>query len=329
MSVLCTSDFHLSDNPRDGYRFKTLATIRGIAKEQKVSTILFLGDVTEGKDRHSAWLVNRIVEEFYKLSKIAPVIMLQGNHDSLEIDHPFYEFLHQIEGISWVKNPVKKVVDDLGECLFLPHTRNYKVDWKDIELSGHKLVLAHNTFEGAVVETGRKMSGIPTSIFPKIKDHVVSGDIHVPQRIGGNVIYTGAPFSVDFGDDYDPRVLILGENSKLKSVRVPGPQKVLIETDVKTIKNREEPAEVLEGDIAKVRVHLKNFQYPKWHEIREEVAAYCDHFGLVLYSAHPIVEQKQIAITKTNARSDENLMREFAKISNVDDRTLLRGMKFL
>ncbi len=327
MTVLCTSDFHLSDNPRDAYRLKTLATIRKIAKRYRVTRILFLGDVTEAKDRHSAWLVNRIVEEFYRFAKIAPVDILQGNHDSLEIDHPFYEFLHQIDGIDWIKTPTNKIIEPLGHCLFLPHTRNYKKDWAQRNFNGYKQILAHNTFKGAKGESGRELDGIPTSVFPQIRNHVISGDIHVPQRVGP-VVYTGAPFSVDFGDDYTPRVLILRKDQAPESVEVPGPQKILIDATAKIFRERREP-DAAEGDIAKVRVHLRNFEYAKWNEIREDVVAYCDHFGLILHTAHPIVEQKTETITKTTARSDEQLMREFAKISNVDERTLKRGIRLL
>lgn len=326
MTVLVTSDFHLSDNPRDAYRLKTLATIRKIAKKHKVTRILFLGDVTEAKDRHSAWLVNRIVKEFYRFSKIAPIFMLQGNHDSLEIDHPFYEFLHQIDGITWIKQPVIKEVESIGSCLFLPHTRDHKKDWARIDMNGYKQIFAHNTFEGAKVESGREMKGIPTSVFPQIRNHVISGDIHVPQRVGP-VVYTGAPYTVDFGDNYQPRVLLLNKDAAPFSVQVPGAQKVLIELFGSKLANR---SMTYPGDIVKVRVHLKNFEYAKWHEIREKVVEWCDQYKQILHSVHPIVEQtKEAMVTKATARSDTQLMREFAKISNVDERTLKRGIRLL
>lgn len=328
MSVLATGDWHLSDNPRDAYRFGALATIRKIAKKHKIERTIFLGDVTEAKDRHSAWLVNRIVEEFYLLSTIAPIFMLQGNHDSLEIEHPFYEFLHQIDGITWIKSPIIYDVEAIGQCLFLPHTRDYMRDWKDIEMNGRKQIFAHNTFQGAKSESGREMRGIPIEVFPQIRNHVVSGDVHVPQRVGP-VIYTGAPFTVDFGDDYQPRVLILRDGAAPQSVEVPGAQKILIDTTANLIKKNRQPS-AEEGDIVKVRVHLKNHEFAEWHEIRKSVVGYCQRYGLILHTAQPIVEQtKEAMVTKATVRSDEQLMREFAKLSNIDDRTLSRGIKLL
>jgi hypothetical protein len=112
-----------------------------------------------------------------------------------------------------------------------------------------------------------------------------------------------------------------------QSVEVPGPQKVLIELFGAGLANR---AMTYPGDIAKVRVHLKNFEYAKWHEIREKVVEWCERYKQILYSVHPVVEQtKEAMVTKATARSDEQLMREFAKLSNVDDRTLSRGIKLL
>src|SRR4029077_476814 len=52
--ILITADIHLSDQPRDAYRFTGMATIRRIAEENKVGAIFILGDLTEQKDFHSS-----------------------------------------------------------------------------------------------------------------------------------------------------------------------------------------------------------------------------------------------------------------------------------
>src|SRR5205814_1607714 len=100
-------------------------------------------------------------------------------------------------------------------CLFLPHTNNYKRDWKGLDFSKYQWIFAHNTFQGANIGP-RRLEGIPTSIFPR-NAKVISGDIHVPQHFGP-IEYVGAPYRIDFGDDYEPRVLFLSTKDEKRCI---------------------------------------------------------------------------------------------------------------
>lgn len=225
MKRLISSDWQLTDNPRDKYRTDWVVNeLPKLIDKYKPDQLLVLGDLTESKDAHPAPLVNEIVNCFCSLAESVEIVVLQGNHDFLHNEHPFFAFLENFKSIHWISKP-----EVLDGCLYLPHTRDYKKDWKGINFNGHDFILAHNTFAGTKVN-GQELSGIPTDIFPE-NCCVVSGDVHEPQQVGP-IIYVGSPFLVDFGDDFQPRVLLL-EDLKVKSIKVSGLQKRVIEAFVK------------------------------------------------------------------------------------------------
>lgn len=216
----------MADNARDRYRTDfVVKTLPELVGKHKPDQLLILGDVTEHKDQHPARLVNELVNALCDLaaSHKLEIIVLQGNHDFLSNAHPFFAFLENFKGIRWIAKP-----EVLDNCLYLPHTRDYKKDWKGIDFKGHDFIFAHNIFEG-VKANGQKLSGIPTKIFPE-DAFVISGDVHEPQSFDC-VTYVGSPFTTDYGDDYQGRVLLL-KGLKAKSIKVFGPQKRLVEAFV-------------------------------------------------------------------------------------------------
>jgi hypothetical protein len=199
-------------------------TIAALIKKHKVDELIVLGDLTEEKDYHPATLVNALVDVIYSFSQLCEVIILRGNHDYTSIDCPFFQFLRRMDRVRWL-NTVTRLKLSIGDCLFLPHTRDYKTDWAKLpQLEELDWIFAHNTFEGSVTEHGKRLSGIPTTFFDDFR--VISGDIHAPQDVG-SVRYVGAPYQIDFGDLFEPRVLLL-DRMGIKSISVFGPQKRLL-----------------------------------------------------------------------------------------------------
>ena len=93
MNSLVTGDWHFSDNPRDDYRHAYMKKLMRLIKRKKVNNLIVLGDLTEEKDRHSAWLVNQVVLHFAELSQLCKIYILRGNHDYVDPDTPFFSFL--------------------------------------------------------------------------------------------------------------------------------------------------------------------------------------------------------------------------------------------
>lgn len=318
MSVLLTADLHLSENPRDSYRGHFQKWLRDyVTAHNEIDDVYILGDLTEAKDRHSAWLVNQVVDSIYALSGLCPVTIICGNHDRADADQPFFEFAKRLHDVTWINKPKL-----LGGYVFLPHTDNYEKDWKDwFLLDNIDAYFCHATFDGAT-ERGVRYNGIPASIFPK-GSRVYSGDIHTPQKVGP-VTYVGAPYLIDFGDDYEPRVIVLEGNKEI-SVPVPGPQKRLIiwgdnQHDVKP------------GDVLKVRVRLTPKDSVSWWDVRDDISAWASTRKCSINSIEPIVEYGEAAKIKPSEAvvvSDEELMKSYAERQGLDDKTLQTGLDLL
>jgi hypothetical protein len=344
MRTLITADIHISDNSRDEYRIKFLKTFRDLCRKYKVDTAIVLGDLTEAKDNHSAELVNQIVDHFYKLAGICKdIIVLKGNHDYLTPETPFFRFLQRIEGVTWVnaptdeKNASTTVLKRFGACLWLPHTTNYKRDWEGLDLNRYDRIFAHQTFNGVLMGPGRQPfnGGVPLDVLPQTEpDQVISGDIHIPQQLGP-VTYVGAPYTVDFGDDYSPRVILLeidgsGRFGSLQSIPCLGPQKQLVE--MSTIGDLNKFTNMHRGDILKIRVARTHAQMDRWHQMKNEIRQWCEKNGFIPYTIQPVIDQSKRMIASkeiSESRSDEQILRDYGKLRSVNDPILKTGLSLL
>ncbi len=326
MTVLVTADLHLSENLRDAYRLWAMGRIAQLIEQYHVETLLILGDLTEEKDFHSASLTNTVVEIMFDLSCLCKVMILRGNHDYTREDCPYFHFLRRLEGVAWINQPCARHVAGLGNCLFLPHTRNHQKDWVSIGLLDKPYVwtFAHNTFAGALTEHGKRLSGIPTSIFPR-GTCVISGDIHVPQTLGP-VTYVGSPYSVDFGDEFEPRLLLLS-GGEMESIPFPGPQKRLLTFskgyDLTEIKANP-------GDLLKVRYQLASDERENWPEIKATIRQSLAEMGLDIHLIQPLMEmgQQKHAVAPVR-KTDEALVQQFAAQAGVSDPVLETGLQLL
>lgn len=338
--LLATTDLHLSEQPIDLYRFDFLEKHlpHEIKKSQQpVDGLIIAGDITEEKDRHSARLVNRIVNGLSNLAALCPVIVLMGNHDYADEGHPFFEFLGKIENLCFVDTPqfgkhLKEPFKVFRYLLFLPHTRDYKRDWATYLNYGWgdlDAIIAHNTFDGADTGYGRKLDGIPVDIFGK--QAVFAGDIHNPQQLGP-VEYIGAPYTVDFGDDYAARLLCIQDNGKTRWRAIDHyPQKRLVHVcDGKDLLDYNDRWN--EGDILKVRVDVDNMR--EWGSIVKLVHAQAAKLGVIASRVEPVIagkaQKKSVkAQTSESNFSDKEIVTQFADRNNLDDETLDAGLALL
>ena len=79
MTWLFASDLHLSDRPKDRYRFGLFKWLAEQQQKHQITATFILGDITDRKDNHSAVLVNKTVNSLLTLKP--PVYILKGNHD--------------------------------------------------------------------------------------------------------------------------------------------------------------------------------------------------------------------------------------------------------
>lgn len=338
MRALVTADWHLTDNPRDSYRWDFVEKqLPKILQEEDVSLLLFLGDATEAKSGHSAELVNRLVATFTRLASLCPVIGLTGNHDGLIPDTPFWAFLAELKNVSWVQKPTplrlvarapagSSVAD---RTLLLPNTRTPDRDWEDIDFKKYDWVFAHQCFATAKSESGHALSGTSLSFFPK-HTKIIAGDIHRPQT-SGPLTYVGSPYQVDFGDDFEPRVLIW-DGKSTQSLRVSGPQKRLVEAS--SLKELA-AVKVNKGDIVKVRYDIES--YDQWPVRKHAIELWAAERGVVLHLAQPVIASSGAApkagslvgSAEAETLSDEEILKAYGKKRDVNDAYVSTGLKLL
>lgn len=315
--TLLTGDLHWSDNPRDAYRHAFVDWLSATIKRLDIERLIILGDLTEAKDYHSAALVNQIVGHIHRLSRQCYIYIVKGNHDYKgNPNNPFFAFLTKIPNVTWIGNPTAFKLPELGTVIFLPHTTNAERDWANITFGKYSWAFTHNTFTGAIGDNGRKLEGVP--FFPGIK--TISGDVHVPQKLG-SVTYVGAPYTIDFGDSFAPRLLQI-KAAKLISIPCEGPQKRLVEVD-----SPNELAKLTglnKGDILKIRMRIADAA--RAPEFRAKAVDWCSKRGYIphavlITTTNPEARTRQPAVRKT----DEELITTYAKARGVDPKTLEVG----
>jgi len=323
MTKLVTGDLHLTDNPRDEYRFGFFKSLPKLVKEHDADTLVILGDLTEEKDYHGAWLVNRIVDGIAACAREARVIIVCGNHDYVDAANPFYRFLVHVEGVWFINTPTR-----LSRDWYLPHTINWKRDWEGLDMQGVRYAFAHNTFTGANVGFGRQLDGIPPDVLGDVP--IISGDIHVPQTFA-NITYVGAPYRVDFGDDYNPRMLLIPSKGQPQSIRIKGREKRLVEVD--SVAGLDDVKAFAAGDVVKLRIHVRAADAANWASLRTKARDWALGHGLVVHSVEPVMEKhdktKLRARAKARRQSDSELFDGYAADNGLTPATIKTGKRIM
>jgi DNA repair exonuclease SbcCD nuclease subunit len=263
--TLLVADWHLTDNPRDEYRWALFDWLRETCVAEKVKTLIFLGDLTDSKDNHSAALTNRIVSGFRTLAQVVKDIkLLPGNHDWLLGGQEYFRFLNVIPGVEYITEPCEDQDVNGPSAFYLPFSKNPARDWARFDFSHYRYVFCHQTIKGAISSNGEAMEG---EDMPDLSaaGKVYSGDIHVPQVIGP-VEYVGSPMHIHFGDDFVPRCVLLERGSGRP---VDLHFKTLRRVTVKVAGLRElERREFRAGDQVKLRVELAESEKHEWSRLR-------------------------------------------------------------
>jgi hypothetical protein len=274
--VLLTSDLHFTDRPADAYRFEVFDWIKELCIKELVDIVCILGDLTDMKDRHSAKLVNRIVEELKKLSDKVDVVLLKGNHDYIDENLPFFYFLRSQGRITYVSDITEIRYGSRFSMVGVGHRRD-DFTLQDVLASPKvtrtpDIVLIHQTIAGSLMSNGYRLDhGGQADDWENKEVKVFSGDVHVPQKVGP-ITYVGCPYVVRFGDTYDPRVL-LWEEGEVTSVSCDE----FVRRMVVTIKDPAdlEDLDLRANDQIKVRIRLPRTRYADWAVMQMDVKKFC------------------------------------------------------
>lgn len=323
--MLLIADLHLTDNEADKYRWKIFPWVAEHYENSKDKNLIIMGDLTDAKDHHSAKLVNGIVSALLNLRDAGmEIFILKGNHDYIDPDLPYFGFLNGYEYVNYILRPKNFLIQ--GHCcLFLPHTRNPRDDWKmQWKRNKAEFIFMHQSVIGSVTSNGYEMTeGLPPSYFKRFPGQVFSGDIHVPQVIGP-VIYVGCPYSVRYNDDFRGRAISIDDDGRtyVWYPEIPG----RCTLDITTVDDIEAP----EGYQVKVRVHVSG--YEDWPTFMEDVRARCKRRHLDLRSVQLIVEGK-LPIRKRKKNYDvlppEQIVKRFGKRKGLSTKKINVGRKIV
>jgi hypothetical protein len=280
------ADVHLTDDPRDEYRWGLFPWLA----QQVWDELYILGDLTDKKDHHSAGLVNRLVEALVLLTDGGrrDIHIIKGNHDCVDPFTPFFGFLKHIPGIHYFSTPISRGGNGGPSFAILPFMPNVDSPWEGWPSAD--IGLFHGTVIGSLTENGTAMqSGVPEHVFKRF-GKVWAGDIHVPQKIG-NVEYVGAPYHVRFGDSFQPRVVLLNNWADPIDAHFPAvPKKLVV---LRSGLDLFELQALPPGSLVKVRVELRPQDDGKWNQIKEQIQMVADASRLNLMGLELVAAPRQ------------------------------------
>lgn len=337
MSSLITSDIHMTENPRDVYRWGLWGWLRDKVEELKIDNVIVLGDLTDAKDRHTGSLLNKMADGVRGVAERTAVWILKANHDYRDPRYPSFKFLSDMSAVRFFCEPEEvplAVGGPMERCLFLPNETDPQQAWKTLpDFNEYKYIFCHQTFRRARRENGTLSdTGLPVSFFAGFQGGVYSGDIHVPQRFKTSYgpEYVGAPYRIDFGDTFTPRVLYIDSAGRKRNLRFPCPSKHVVEvsSDGEFIGSEN----VRRGDQVKVRVTLAREDCPRWPEIRSRVRATAEAAGWSLFGPELRLEasgEASQAPAASECSSPVDRVREFAVSRGVEGDVLDIGISLV
>jgi UDP-2,3-diacylglucosamine pyrophosphatase LpxH len=328
MEAIVTSDLHLTDNPSDEYRWSVFPQLVDLSNYYGSNELWILGDLTHMKDNHSSRLVNRIVETLHwtrKMSKINIVHILKGNHDGLDPNRPYFGFLDKFGWCNFYKEP------RILECrrdriIVLPHSKRLADDWRRVEMDDASHIFLHATFNGARAEVGIRLEGCNADMFDRTRALILSGDIHVPQRVG-RVRYVGAPYPIRFGDHFQPRALVVS-GRQLISERLNSIRKVVINIGP----NISKPVVLKPNDQVKVQIHLRQSEYGDWQKWKRKALKLCEQRHAVLCGVQlskEIEQSRKPQIIRSRSKSPQEALKAYCMKKSVDSKLKTLGLEML
>lgn len=322
MTWLISSDLHLSDRPKDSYRWPIFRWLAKQQQQHKVTATFLLGDLTDRKDNHSSSLVNRIIDELLLLRP--PVYLLMGNHDRINPSNPYFRFLQTIEGLDFVVQPT---VLPQG-VVMIPH----QSDQASFDLAcaiipaQSPMVAMHQTLQGARAETGTVLNGLQAPLVSQKRPRLwVSGDVHSPQRLACGLIYVGAPYHVRHGDDFEPRVLLIS-NTQV-DLHFPCLRKWVLKvrgTDLL-------PEGPKAGDHVKITVMLAREEIVQWAAIKRRLLDACRALEVQVFGIELEVPQAGPGRAKVvaDSRAPKDTLAAYCQAEKVPNNIKQVGMELL
>lgn len=282
--------------------------------EELGNTTIILGDLFHFKEVIRGKCLNFVFERLSQ-SKLE-FILLVGNHDwfNLECTEHSLELFKQLPNV--------KVIDrqlTTPYATYLPYTHDLeKLREALAEVPANHVLFMHQGVTGFDYGNGHIAENeLPLDALKNFP-LVISGHFHKFQR-KGNLVYPGTPFSHDFGESNQEKVIAVLDTETLELELKPTnlPQHITVEVDVDS---GEPSIETRPGDI--VRAVLTGSEA-----------------GIKAFdkTAHPNVKfierpRTEKANTEAVSETDSNVQKFFSwaqDVKSLDDETIVLGMQIL
>jgi len=311
-NILLISDLHFDDGFSSEYKWRIFNKIKSIYKETQFDALFILGDLTDKKDRHSGGLVNRIVNELVALD--VPIWILRGNHDGLDPNFPYFDFLNHIPKIKFIKE-ITVLEDFERPIVFYPHDTSSQY----IEVP-NAISFFHETFRGTIFENGQVADSEELTL-PEFGSLCFSGDIHEPQQIG-DVIYIGSPYHTRFGDSFNPRVILLDiKQNTYKSILTNMPKKITLE--ISSVEEFEKQIDKFSNDMLRIQIKESDNGLKVFNHISEVRSNFPN-----IYTIQRIKEEAlPFQPIKTAHHSHRELITTYSKTKEVEEVYSIKGVE--
>jgi hypothetical protein len=308
--TLLIADLHLTTHPLDYYKWNIFEKLMEEITLQGIKIVNILGDLTEKKDNHSALLVNKLCSylEVLLSSGVEQIRILKGNHDFVNEEIPFFEFLNVSPQIQFITTPTR-----IDNEFFYPYTTEYDLPKYADEINKCEYLYMHTQLKGIKLDNGKVLEeGLTKEDFSciKVKD-IFSGHLHYFSGHLENrpVRYLGSPYPVYFGDGCNyGSIVILPSNFHWNYVEAIA----RYNESFKTLENFEEWLEIatIAKDQLKVTFELDRTDYDKWPDMKKEVKELCKNRKLELISL-TLKPTKSTVLLSDNATNEPILLESY------------------
>ena len=222
------ADIHIQDDRRDEYN-QIFNKLYSSLNESKPNIIVLAGDVFDIKKSATPNNLNDVINFLVNLHKIAPIIMIAGNHDtncnvpnSLDLLTPIVNALRlpnliywRFSGVYLAHNIIWSVIATDGDK---PHTEKEEEARKSNPNIPH-ICLFHSEINGSLYPNGQVVSDYKLSISDFLKyDATMGGHIHLRQKITSRLAYCGSLIQQNIGESHLKHGYLLWKLDTKKSI---------------------------------------------------------------------------------------------------------------
>lgn len=212
--ILVIGDTHFrSKHLSEGEAF--VQRVLEIAIQKAPTAIVLLGDILDTHETAKVQpykLACRFIED---LSGLAPTYVLMGNHDLMNqsqfcTDNHFFNPLKKWENVTIVDVPQVVYIGDykIVMCPYVPPGRFVEaLELLEDNFRTANCIFAHQEFKGADLGTGTASS--KGDDWDKDYPPVISGHIHKPHVLNGNIFYLGSAMQIAFDEEPNKYLNIL------------------------------------------------------------------------------------------------------------------------